>query len=224
MIRYTAFLLVVVFLSIPAPRASAQANDCTDPYWMNTLRCKASPTTLPHATLGGPTAVGQLKTFTRVFLTNPSVRCADGTTPAIYVDPAVVPSNKWLISMTGGGSCNPTDSNGDGIVDAQGCYEDYAVDLEAKEMGTGDEPPMKELTGINRPGSLENPIFSAYNRVRVEKCSFDRYNGRADWTDLSATSTIGDDLEFDLFQHGYLIMQEVLSTLRPGLSYTTWID
>lgn len=123
-----------------------------------------------------------MKNSTRVFLNNDlSIRCLDGTRPIIYVDKAVgAPSNKWIFSMTGGGSCNAHDSNGDGVFDdAQGCLDTYVDPKEYGEMETASEPPMKTLEGINRPGALRNPVFAGYNRVRVQKCSYDRYNGRA---------------------------------------------
>jgi hypothetical protein len=217
--RWAATLPAFGLLLLVSPaRAAAPVNDCADPYWANTLRCAVFAT--PHTTLGGPATVAEIKSFTRVFLKDAAVRCADGTIPSLYVDPAVVPSNKWLISMTGGGSCQPVDSDGDGLVDdAQACYDEYTLRGEAREMGTGDDPPMRELFGINSPDPVQNPVFSAYNRVRVEKCSYDRYNGRADWTGLTASATT-----FDFFQHGSVIMETALATLRPGLTYSTWTN
>src|SRR5262245_18290532 len=185
-------------LSLTSPllgidKAVAQVNNCADPYWQDTLRCAAFPTVPPQANLNTqPTTPSQVKPFTRVFLnSNLDVRCLDGTRPIIYVDKAVctdaanctlgqpIESNKWIISMTGGGSCNAHDSNGDGVYDdGQACLKNYADPNERDMSGTALEPPMKALTGINRPSPSLNSTFAAYNRALVEKCSYDRYNGR----------------------------------------------
>ncbi|MGR9108558.1 MAG: pectin acetylesterase-family hydrolase, partial [Gammaproteobacteria bacterium] len=181
----------------------------------------------------------EVKDFTRVFLNdNPLVRCLDGTRPVIYVDTAIctdgvnctygeqVRSDKWIISMRGGGSCNARDTNGHGVFDdIQQCLDTYATD-ENKEMGTALDPPMKNLDGINLPNPQKNPVFAKYNRVRVEKCSYDRYNGRVAYEAaggyFQGTDPHGAAISANLYQQGYLIMEEALRTLRNGLDYPTW--
>jgi hypothetical protein len=214
-------------------KAQPASNDCLDPYWQDTLRCRAFPTEPPQRNFGtGPSSVADIKHFTRVFLNNDfGVRCLDGTRPVIYIDKAVgAPSKKWIFSVPGGGSCNAHDSDGDGIFDnAQECLDTYANPAERNEMSTAYDPPMKTLDGIHRPDPVQNPVFAGYNRVRVEKCSYDRYNGRIAYEAgggyfLNHTTPGGMVVNINLYQQGYLIMEEALRTLESGLTYTTWAD
>ena len=104
----------------------APANDCLAPTG-KTRRVARRSRPAPQPNFGTtPTNVADIKDFTRVFLNNnPDVRCLDGTRPTIYVDKAVGgPSNKWIFTVPGGGSCNAQDSNGDGVFDnAQECLD-----------------------------------------------------------------------------------------------------
>ena len=221
--------------------ARAQVNNCADPYWQDSLRCAVFPGIPPQANLNTqPNNPSQVKAFTRVFLNNNlDVRCLDGTRPILYVDKAVctdganctlgqpIESNKWIISMTGGGSCNASDSDGDGMYDdGQACLDTYGDLNERDEMGTALEPPMKAFQGINRPNPLQNPTFAAYNRILVEKCSYDRYNGRVTYEAaggyFSETGPGGVVVDFNLYQQGYPIMEEAFAVLQNGLAYTTW--
>ena len=223
--RQLSLCLIVACLAAPA---FAQ-NNCGNPYWAKTLRCQAFPGAAPQANLGTIPAAGDIHAFTRVFLTaNSGIRCADGTMPLIYVDKAVgATSNNWIISFTGGGSVAAADTNADGIADdAQLALDIYADPLERDEMGSALKPPMKELDGINTPDSILNPVFSNYNRVRIEKCSYDRYMGRVAYaapggyfTDIGPTGAL---VHFNLWQQGYPIILEALQALTPGLVYTTW--
>jgi hypothetical protein len=215
-------LLVLVFLLLPsASAAQGIVNDCADPAWRNTLRCQVAPT--PYTSLGPPTDV---KAFTRVFLLgDPAVRCFDGTAPTIYVDKAVdssgrpVESGKWLFTLQGGGSCMPVDTDGDGAVDdVSECLTHY-LGGEAAEMSSGDSKAMKNYFGIHSADPVKNPVFAGYNRVRIDKCSFDRYNGRASWTALRGAGVAGS---FDVYQLGYPIITQALAELLPGLTYRTW--
>ncbi len=229
-------LALTLALSLGVPNmmmAQPASNDCTDPYWQDTLRCQAFPTEPPQRNFGtSPTNIADIKAFTRVFLNNDfAVRCLDGTRPVIYVDKAVGgPSHKWIFSMQGGGSCNAQDSDGDGVFDnAQECLDTYANPGERNEMSTAYDPPMMTLKGIHRPDPVRNPVFADYNRVRVEKCSYDRYNGRIAYEAvggyfLNHTKPGGASVDLNLYQQGYLIMEEALQTLESGLTYTTWAD
>ena len=217
----------------PEPTSTAVAevipNNCADPLWANTLRCQVYAT--PFTTAGGPATVADIRTFTRVLLLgDPSVRCLDGTAPIMYVDKAVdasgpIESNKWVFTVTGGGSCYPTDSDGDGVLDdASQCAAKY-IGGEAGEMGTGDSSPMKNLFGIHSDDPTENPVFAGYNRVRINKCGYDRYMGRTSWTGLQADLDGDGVMEtFDVYQQGYLHMLAAFDALLTGLTYTTWQD
>ncbi|HEX2060873.1 MAG TPA: pectin acetylesterase-family hydrolase, partial [Thermoanaerobaculia bacterium] len=216
--------LAVTLAAQPVP------NTCTDNYWVNSMRCKAVPGQPPQPNWGSvPTQASHVKTYTRVFVTNDtSVRCLDGTWPVIYVDPAVNgPSDKWIFTLTGGGARHPYDSDGDGLRDAIDIAETYAEATERDEMGTALEPPMKSFGGIHLR-DFRNPTFRDYNRVRIEKCGYDRHMGRVSYETapgtgyFTVTSPAGTPVSFDLWQHGWLILEEVLEMLGPGISYTTW--
>ena len=243
-----ALLVLFGWLSSGPEAGASQAapkNKCSDPYWRYTLRCQMFPSKKPQPNLGSsPRRPRDIKDFTRVFLTaDLTVRSLDGTIPLIYVDKAIctdpagcgpvaygdpIESNKWIISMTGGGSCHPHDSDGDGIFDdAQQCVDIYADPLEQGEMSTATQPSMRNLTGINLPDPALNPVFAGYNRVRVQKSSYDRYDGRVAYLApggyFHETGPLGQPLDFNFFQQGYLLVEQALSTLGPGLTYTTWI-
>lgn len=229
--------LVLVLLGSRPGFAQPTSNDCTDPYWADTLRCALLPDVEPQPAPEPPGTPAAIKEFTRVNLVSDwGIRCLDGTRPVLYVDPAVSgDSNKWIISFTGGGSCNAVDTEPDGIHDdGQDCLDSY-LGGEAGEMGTAGEPSTKNLgsgggssNGINKPDVALNPVFSDYHRVRVEKCSYDRFNGRATHESLAAVLPNSDLLTFDLFQHGKEIVEMALGELRgdvgagQGLVYTTW--
>lgn len=244
-----------VLLAVALPAAGQVGNSCTDAYWQDTLRCKAiaisSPGALPQSNLGNaPAGVGQLREYTRVFLGNLAVRCLDGTRPLLFVDAAVctelqgclqpgggsapygqpMQSDRWLISVTGGGSCSAQDLDHNGsFEDGGACAANYAG--EAPEMGSSQEPPMKNLGDGSAGGSEAimsrdpalNPVFAAYNRIRVEKCSFDRYNGRLSHANLPGELQ-GQPITYTLFSHGQLIMETALQALAGGLQYTTWTN
>jgi hypothetical protein len=218
--------------------AQAPPNTCADPYWADTMRCRVFPGQPPQPAPLQPAAAADVKDFTRVDLTADwSVRCADGTRPIVYVDPAVGgPSNRWLITFTGGGACSATDEDGDGVFESGGqCAAAYADAGERDEMGTATKPAMKNLgtgatsQGIMKPDPAVNPVFAAFNRVRVEKCSYDRYNGRATHAGVTVTLPGGATGAYTLFNHGRRIAELALDTLRgdaaagTGLAFTTWV-
>lgn len=242
----------VAWLTIMGTAYAVPPNDCTSGFWSKTLRCQA----LAVWNLGdppqpndadAPADAAEIKEYTRVFLSKTSVRCVDGTRPLVYVDPAVCTtaggcpqpgggmvaygadmlSDKWLISMTGGGSCNAFDADGDGkYEDGTRCTDLYPA--EANEMSSAFDKPMKNLTsepggssGIMSPDPAQNPVFATYNRVRVEKCSYDRYLGRSKHSNASG-SLLGNPITYTLYNHGQRIMDVVLKDLRKGLAYTTW--
>ena len=219
-----AAALTIFFLL--ATTATAQTNSCADPYWQRTLRCVFFPNELPQPNLGSAPQVAN-GDYTRVFLSNPSVRCTDGTRPLIYVDKAVctnengcgvgirrgdpIESNRWLFSMTGGDSCN-----------GERCAFFYVQPDERGSMGSSANGPMKDLEGIHDPDPARNPVFAAYNRVRVEKCSFDRYMGRSQELGIRATAPNGTPITYDAYHHGFFVMEETFATLEKGLRYRTW--
>ncbi len=222
---------------------SGTSNSCSDPYWANTLRCEwlafdpppqpQPPQPVPPA----PASVGDLKAYTRVELANPDIRCVDGTRPILYVDRAVgPPSNRWLISTTGGEHCTAQDLDHDingNFESGQECVDKYDAQ-NTLLMGTAYEPAMNNLSddtgsGILSPNVLINPVFARYNRVRVHKCGFDRHSGRATHEDVAATLPDGGAaITYDLYNHGQLIVREALIALQGsggnGLSFPTWVN
>lgn len=232
---------------IVSPRVSAATppppeNKCSDRFWRYTLRCQLHPTQRPQLNWGTIPALGDLADFTRVFLTAPPIlRSIDGTLPLMYVDKAActdpagcegvgygepIDSDKWVISMTGGGSCFPQDTGGDlAPDDASLCVENYLDPAERDEMGTAMKKPMINLSGINRADPERNLVFAGYNRIRIQKSSYDRYNGRATYQASGGYfeyNTGSRIIHFNLYQHGFLFIEQAVRALTPGLTYTTW--
>lgn len=237
-VRRIGLAFVGLWLSLSASAAWAVVNSCADPYWSATLRCQFFPAQVPQPVPAAPQLPGDLRDYTRVELNDdPAVRCADGTRPIVYVDPAQGgPSNRWLISLTGGGSCSAQDLDQNGSFESgQACAETYADSGENAEMGTASKPAMKNLgttatsDGIMSPDLLTNPVFARFNRVRIEKCSYDRYSGRAVHLGVTASAPGGAAISFNLHQQGQKIVLMALEALRGqgsggnGLSYTTYV-
>ncbi len=218
-----------------------------DPLWQDTLRCQFYPTAsqTPPPPPAQPT-IDNLGAFTRVDLpdvnaSNELLRCVDGTRPIIYVAEAAgqVPSNDWLITFQGGGSCQ----NG------QACLDAYTNASEESEMGSANQPAMKNMGGIYR--ARKDNTFRNFNRVKIHKCGYDRYNGNAiamnvagtvdsDWNRNASHGEIinspaskdfnpdvktvkeGNTYNFDLFHQGKKHVLHALDQLLNGLSYETW--
>ena len=202
----------------------------------------------PNAT-DRPASVADLKEYTRVFLPNRTLRCLDGTRPLLYVAPGVCTtpggcaqpggrtapygapmiSDNWLISFTGGGSCHARDLDGNGVFeDGRFCTDVYLG--EGPEMSSAFDRPMENLqgtalgsSGLMSRNPIANPVFAPYNSVRVEKCSYDRYNGRAEHPNVEG-ELLGSVFRYTLFNHGQRIAEAAVLELMNGLSYTTWAD
>ncbi len=225
---------VCIFLFATLPAVAQSANSCADPYWKDTLRCVFFPDEVPQPNLSivpGPGNGDALAKYTRLFINNPAVRCTDGTRPLYYVDKAIctdaqgcgngirrgdpIESNRWIFTVTGGDSCN-----------GERCAFFYAQPDERGAMGSSTRDPAKDLEGIHDPDPVKNPVFSTYNRVRIEKCTFDRYMGRtqeeAPGGAIRATAPNGTPISFNAYYHGFLIMEETFKALEKGLRYTTF--
>lgn len=193
---------------------------------------------VPQPTPAPPAVPADVKEYTRVdFPFLPGLRCSDGTRPILYIDPAVDgPSDRWLITVPGGGTCFAHDLDNNGTFESgQDCADMYADPGERDEMGTSGKPAMKYLgtlpggsSGIHSPDLSRNPVFARFNRVRVEKCSYDRYNGRRTMPGLTATLPVVGTFSYDLFMHGGLIFEATLAALRGnpatnvGLTFSSW--
>lgn len=230
--RWLLLLVLIPVLAGPRTTLAQAANSCADPYWKYTLRCQFAPSQTPQPeSPATPPPANDIPDFTRVWLDrDPSLRCVDGTMPLIYVDKAVctdpsgcgaaaygqpVDSNRWMFTIPGGGSCH-----------AEYCLNAYADPAERGEMSSATKPPMKEMEGIHRPDPVRNPVLAGYNRVRVEKCSYDRYLGRstaeAEGGAFHGLRRDGTAVDYNLYQHGSLLFEETFVLLADGLEYATW--
>ena len=242
------FIILSLLVAGGFPTA-AYAQACESlPFWQNTLRCKFFPTTTPPLPPPEPQSLSEIKDFTLVPLPfrnedGEILRCVDGTRPAIYVDEANTNANNnhWVVTMQGGGSCNDADS----------CLAAYLTPSETAEMGTAMDIASKNMEGIHRSSSSN--AFSNFNRIRIQKCSYDRYNGTTTQRSVNAsvdsdindnaiqgqlindpaatnydnrlpTILEGEQVSVDLFHHGYKIILHALDQLRDGLTYRTWED
>lgn len=220
------FALVALLVAVPV-LAQPLANNCADPYWKPSLRCNAFPNQVPQPNLNdAPTKIADLRQHTRVWLDDdPTLRCVDGTMPLIYVDKAVctnpqgcgtgvrygdpIDSNKWIFGFHGGDAC-----------EGERCLTFYQTLEERPNMSTWDNDAMRNIDGIYDGDPARNPIFASYNRVKVEKCTFDRYLGR---TEQTITPTVlGVPYNVTLFHHGYRIIQAMFAALEKGMAYKTW--
>jgi hypothetical protein len=240
--RFDALAVLLLTLASASVHAGAPANSCSDPYWQNTLRCQMlavlnpMPMPPPQPVPNPPATVNQIRDFTRVDLPDLDVRCVDGTRPILFIDKAVgAPSNRWIITMTGGEFCAAQDLDQNGSHESgQECLDDYIAQHGAL-MGSAGQPAMTALTdqfgniGIQSADPTRNPMFAGYHRVRVHKCGFDRHSGRATHPGVSATLPMGGPtINYDLYNHGQKIVLAALEMLRgpndAGLSYPTWVN
>jgi hypothetical protein len=230
--RLTATLAVVGLL-VAIPATAQPANSCSDPYWQHTLRCALSPTQAPQPNLDQePLTPSDIKPYTRIFLDDDiNIRCMDGTAPLMYVDKAIctnrdgcgpgtrygepIESNKWMFTMPGGGSCH-----------GEFCGPIYGDPAERGEMSSATKPPMKEMEGIHLPDPEKNPVFAGYNRVRVEKCSYDRYMGRGSQESPGGFFEMkrpdGSSVRYNVYYHGFRMLEKAFEVLENGLHYSTW--
>jgi pectinacetylesterase len=152
--------------------------------------------------------------------TSNPIRSLDGTRAFYYVDPVPL-SNDWVIFFPGGGACgkmegeNAAEACYTGVTDANG------VGFDGYEHGTGDACEMTTShasgscrvtaqksgmgQGILDPSS-SNP-FSGYNRVWMNKSTFDRFMGNMN----NIQAYDGDDILLSF--HGRRIIKAVLKDL-----------
>jgi hypothetical protein len=150
------------------------------------------------------------------------VRSLDGTRAYYHVDP-VPDSNQWVFFFEGGGSCGAMR----GLNAAAACYTNDPVLMGfngysyVPPVGTVNADPW-EMTSEHAEGnytvpnrrvgrgilstSASNP-FSSYNRVWIDKTTFDRFMGNMTNTQVHD----GDDIE--LYFHGRAIIKSVIKDL-----------
>jgi hypothetical protein len=141
----------------------------------------------------------------------PNGVCNDGTPGVFYYAPATraEDANRWLIFLQGGGSCGS----------GQKCAERWC----SIDSNYGMDKMSSSLTKAQiRGGGFLSPesrnAFGSWNRVLIYYCSSDQWNGTKATT-VTAASTSGATVEFEIQFRGSEIVDAVLDTLRnhtPG--------
>lgn len=143
------------------------------------------------------------------------VRCIDGTRPAYYAElnPA---SDDWVIYLQGGGACGDAytydPSTGTYTLDQAAwasCGTMYGDPSETGEMSNESIRDAIVGKGILADDTTTNHFASA-NRVKIRKCSYDRFMGVTTHEGLGT----GDKV---LYFHGQQIVRAVLSDLAVNL-------
>ena len=164
-----------------------------------------------------------------------AVHCLDGTRPILHADKArnaagdFIESNRWLFYVSGGGSCFGPD-----------CWDDYTDPASQRETSTCHPDTVncwanggshvadtQNDDGILSSGP-ENP-FAGFNRVRLNKCSYDGFQGDQ-WETQVAIDRDGDGKAEQqvarLFHQGHQVYRSALAylsspvTLASGLGPT----
>jgi hypothetical protein len=157
----------------------------------------------------------------------PEVRSLDGTRAFYYVDPqdTLGTPNQWVIAFEGGGSCGAMRGDTASVACMSGTqdpadnygFNGYNVftagDLDYKEMTSRHAETGRYTIPDRRSGSgILDPVgpnlFNGYNRVIVNKTSFDRFMGN------KTTTTVYDANDsVELHFHGRRIISAMLADL-----------
>jgi hypothetical protein len=151
------------------------------------------------------------------------VKSLDGTRAFYHVDP-VPGSDRWVVFFDGGGSCgqmmglNAAEAcfSGDQATVGFAGYDDITpLHPDAYEMTTkhasGAYTVPNRKTGVGILSTNVSNPFSTFNRVWVNKSSFDRFMGNG--TDNTQPYN-GDDIE--LYFHGRRIIRSLLQDLAQS--------
>jgi hypothetical protein len=147
------------------------------------------------------------------------VRNLDGTRPAFYIDP-VAGSSKWLFFFQGGGACGK-EIGLEAEIDCSNIYRNVGGDKarEWAEMST--EHPLSgrsslkaKLRGQGINSVDEGNYFKDFNRVIINKGTYDRWLGNRTYT---STSLVGDD-NITLYFHGRRLIRAVVKRLEMNES------
>ncbi|XP_059615288.1 palmitoleoyl-protein carboxylesterase NOTUM [Phlebotomus argentipes] len=141
-------------------------------------------------------AVSGLK---RVFLSNRTVACNDGSQAGFYLRRSSVFSRRWIVYLEGGMHC----------YDQKSCRDRW---LNVRHLMTSTQwSETKDVGGILSPHPEENPYWHDANHVLVPYCSSDSWSG---------TKTTPDTRDGWRFM-GSLIVRQIISDLIPlGLGNT----
>ncbi len=157
---------------------------------------------------------------------NEYIHCIDGTRPMLHADKArdddgFIESDRWLFYVSGGGSCHGPD-----------CWRSYRSTGSRLEMSTCHPDTVNcsansrshvgnrvSGTGILSPNPA-NP-FRAFNRVRIQKCAYDGFQGDASEHRL-AIDRDGDGAPEQrierTFHQGHLVYKAALNFLAGGVT------
>lgn len=148
----------------------------------------------------------------------PLASCNDGSPAVLYFRPYEGEANrdKWLIVLTGGGSCET----------GQDCADRWCgvdTNFNADNMSSDNAPKSVQGDGIleRRP---DNP-FANYNHVQVRYCSSDTWAGRGLGITIAAKDPkTGKDVTFEANFAGAYVYEAMVATLRregtDGLVYS----
>ncbi|XP_055686728.1 palmitoleoyl-protein carboxylesterase NOTUM [Lutzomyia longipalpis] len=147
----------------------------------------------------GETQRTEARGLKRVFLSNRTVACNDGSQAGFYLRRSAVFSRRWIVYLEGGMYC----------YDYKSCRDRW---LNARNLMTSAQwTDTKEVGGILSPHPDENPYWHDANHVIVPYCSSDSWSG---------TKSIPDTRDGWRFM-GSLIVKQVIADLIPlGLGNT----
>lgn len=145
---------------------------------------------------------GTSKALKRVFLSNRTVTCNDGSQAGFYLRKSQG-SRRWVVFFEGGWHCYDTKS----------CRARW---LNSRQLMTSAQwPDTRNVGGILSPSPVENPYWHNANHVYVPYCSSDS------WSGTRTEPETRDGLRF----MGSLIVRQVIADLIPlGLGHPQGTD
>lgn len=145
---------------------------------------------------------GNSKALKRVFLSNRTVTCNDGSMAGFYLRKSQG-SRRWVVFFEGGWHCYDTKS----------CRMRW---LKLRQLMTSAQwPETRNVGGILSPNPYENPYWHNANHVFVPYCSSDS------WSGTRVKPETRDGLRF----MGSLIVRQVIADLIPlGLGHSQGAD
>nr|XP_029716751.1 palmitoleoyl-protein carboxylesterase NOTUM-like [Aedes albopictus] len=157
---------------------------------------------LPAVTSAATTIVTVQKELKRVFLSNRTVTCNDGSQAGFYLRKSPG-SRRWVVFFEGGWHC----------YDHKSCRARW---LKLRHLMTSAQwPETRDVGGLLSPLPSENPYWYNANHVFVPYCSSDS------WSGTKVKPDTRDGLRF----MGSLIVRQVMADLIPlGLGHSQGAD
>ncbi|KAH1000464.1 hypothetical protein HUJ05_006804, partial [Dendroctonus ponderosae] len=151
--------------------------------------------TIPNKT---SPATGDVKPLKKVFLSDRSVTCNDGSQAGFYLRKSAH-SKKWIIFLEGGWYC----------YDHHSCRNRWVK--QRHFMTSSNWPETREVSGILSPSMEENPYWWNANHVFVPYCSSDSWSGSKKLDKRGLFSFMGSSI----------VLQVVRDLLPLGLENST---